>query len=54
MNPRIEFYKPAVSERENGFYIPVFRGTSRHQYGQGLGDVLRSIVRFIPKIAQIL
>ena len=32
----------------------MFRGTSRYQYGQGLGDVLRGIVRFIPSVAQFL
>ena len=53
MDPRIEFYKAAFSQRGvNGFDIPVFRGTSRYQYGQGLGDVLRGIVRFIPRLAQ--
>ena len=32
----------------------MFRGTSRYQYCQGLGDILRGIVSFIPKIAQFL
>ena len=54
MDPRIEFYKTAISQRGNGFDFPVFRGTSRYQYGQGLGDVLRDIVRFIPRVAQFL
>ena len=52
MDPRIEFYKAAFSQRGNGFDIPVFRGTSRYQYGQGLDNVLRGIVRFIPRVAQ--
>ena len=30
------------------------RGTSRYQYGHGLGDVLRGIVYYIPKIANFL
>ena len=30
----------------------MLRGTSRYQYGQGLGDVLRGIVRFISRVAQ--
>ena len=44
MDQRIEFYKAAFSQRGNGFDIPVFRGTSRYQYGQGLGAMLRGIV----------
>ena len=28
----------------------MFRKTSRYQYGQGLGDVLRGIVRYIPMV----
>ena len=54
MDPRIEFFKAAFSQRGNGFDIPVFKGTSRFHYGQGLGDVLRNIVRFIPRVAQFL
>ena len=49
MDPRIEFYKAAFSQKGNGFDVPVFRGTSRYQYGQGLGDVLCVIVRYLPK-----
>ena len=30
----------------------MFRGTSRYQYGQCLGEVCRGIVRFIPTVAQ--
>ena len=30
----------------------MFRGTSIYLYGQGLGDVLRGIVRFIPRVAE--
>ena len=54
MDPRIECYKAAFPQRGNGLDIPVFRGTSRYQYGQGLGDVLRGIVRFIQRVAQFL
>ena len=54
MDPRFEFYKAAFSQRGAGFEILVFRGTSRYQYGQGLGDVFRGIVRFIPRVAQFL
>ena len=54
MDPRIEFYKAAFSQRGGGFDIPVFRGTSRYKYGHGLGDVLRGIVHYIPKIANFL
>ena len=54
MDPRIEFYMAAFSQQGNGFDCPVFRGTSRYQYGQGLGDVLRGIVRYIPMVTQFL
>ena len=54
MDSRIEFYKAAFSEKGNGFDFPVFNGTSRYQYGQGLGDVLRGIVRYIPRVKQFL
>ena len=52
MDPRIEFYKAAFSQHGAGFEIPVFRGTSRYQYGHGLGGVLRGIVQFMPKVAR--
>ena len=52
MNPQIEFYKAAFSQRGARFKIFVFRGTSRYKYCQGLGDVLREIVRLIPRVAQ--
>ena len=54
MDPRIEFYKAAFSQRNNGFDIPVFRGVSRYQYGQGVGDVLRGILQCFPKVARFL
>ena len=54
MDPRIEFFKAAVLQHGNGFDIPVFFGTSRYQYGQGLGDVLHGILKFIPKVARFL
>ena len=54
MDPRIEFYKAAFFHKGNGFNFPVFRGTSRYQYGQCLGDVLRGIVRYNPKVTQFL
>ena len=54
MDPRIEFYMAAFSQKGNDFDFPVFRETSRYQYGQGLGDVLRSIVRYIPRVKQFL
>ena len=44
MDPQIEFYKTAFSQRGNGFDFAVFNVTSRYQYGQGLGDALRGIV----------
>ena len=52
MDPRIEFYKTAFSQKGNGFEFPVLSGTSRYQYGQVLGDVLRGIVRYIPRVTQ--
>ena len=54
MDQRIEFYKAAFSQRGNGFDFPLVSGTSRYQYRQGLGDVLRGIVHFIPRVAQFL
>ena len=54
MDPRIKFYKAACLKQGNGFDIPVFVGTSRYQYGQGLGDVLHGILKFIPKVARFL
>ena len=54
MDPRIEFYKAAFSQQGNGFEIPVFRGVSRYQDGQGVGDVLRGILQFFPKVARFL
>ena len=41
-------------KKGNGFDIPVFEGTSRYQYGQGLADVHRGIVRYIPRVTQFL
>ena len=32
----------------------MFRGTSRFQNGQGFGDVLRGIVRYLPRVTQFL
>ena len=54
MDSLIEFYKAAFSQTGNNFDFVVFRGTSRYQYGQGLGDVFRGIVQFIPRVAQFL
>ena len=54
MDPRIEFFEAAFSKRGNNYDIPVFMGTSRYQYGQGLGYVLRGIVRFIQIIPHFL
>ena len=52
MDWRIKFYNAVVSQREKEFDFPVLRGTSRYQYGNGLENVLRGIVRFIPRVAQ--
>ena len=54
MDRRIEFYKAAFLQKNNGFDLPVFRGTSRYQYNQSLGDVLCGIVQYIPKVTQVL
>ena len=54
MDPSIEFYKSAFSQRGDGFDFPIFRETAGYQYGQGLGDVLRGIVRFILRGSQFL
>ena len=34
--------------------ITVFRGVSRYQYGQGVGDVLRGKLQFVPMVARFL
>ena len=54
MDLRIKFYKTAFSQKGHGFNFPVFRGSSRYQYGQGLGDVLCGIVRYISRVTQFL
>ena len=54
MDPRIEYYKAAFSQKGNGIDFPVFRWSSRYQYGQGLGDVICGIVRYIPRVTQCL
>ena len=54
MDPQIEFYKAAFLQQGNGFDIPVFVEISRYQYGQGLGDVLHGILKFIPNVARFL
>ena len=54
MDTKIEFYKTACSLKGNGFDFSVFKGTSRYQYGQGLSDVLRGIVRYIIRVTQFL
>ena len=51
MDQQIELYKAAFLQQGNGVDILVFVGTSRYQYGQGLGDVLHGILKFIPKVA---
>ena len=54
MDVQIKFYKTAFFEKSNGFDFPVFKETSKYQYGQSLGDVLCGIVHFIPRVAQFL
>ena len=53
MDRRFEFYTTTFSQKGNGFDFSVFKVTSRYQYGQGLGDVLRGIVRYIPRVTQL-
>ena len=54
INSRIKFYKAAFSQRGNGFHIPVFKVTSRNQYGKGFHNVRCGIVQFILRVAQFL
>ena len=54
MDPRIEFYKAAFSQEA---MVSIFRcsgGISRYQFCQGVGDVLRGILQFIPTVARFL
>ena len=52
-DPRVEMLRAAMTQRGRGMPIQVFRGTSRYQYGSGVGDVLKSIWKFIfPVIAR--
>ena len=52
MDSRNKFYKAAFYHRGYGFNSQVFRETSPYKYSQGLGDVLRGIMRFIRRVAQ--
>ena len=55
MDPRVELYKAAFSQRggAGGEYIPKFYGTYRYQqHGGGLGDMFRSIWRWVKPVAQ--
>ena len=54
MDSRSEFYKAAFVQWGAGFEILVFEKISKYQYGQGFGDVLRVIVRFIPRVTKFL
>ena len=52
MDPRVELYKFAFNhQRGGGGDIPKFYGTHRYQYGQGFGDVLRGIWRWVRPVA---
>ena len=52
MDQQIKLYNTVYLQQGNGFDIPVFVGTSRYQYGQGLGDVLHGILKLISKVAR--
>ena len=49
---RIAMFQPAMTQFVRGQQIQVFRGTSRYQYGAGVGDVLRSNWRFVFPLAK--
>lgn len=46
-DPRVEMLKVGMTQHGRGMPIQVFRGTSRYQYGGGVGEALRSIWRFV-------
>ena len=37
-DPRVELFKAGMKQHGRGMPIQVFRGTSRYQYGAGVGD----------------
>ena len=47
MDQQIKFYNAALFKPNDGFVIPIFRGTSRYKYGAGFGDVRCRTWRFI-------
>ena len=54
MDPQVNIYKTAFSQRGNGFNFLVLMGTYKYKYGQSLNDVHFNIVQFIPRDAQFL
>jgi hypothetical protein len=46
-DPRVVMLKAAMSQHGGGMPIQVFRGTTRYQYGSGVGNILGSIWRFM-------
>ena len=51
MDLQIEFYKAVFFQRGAGFDIPVFKGTSKYQYGAKFGDVCRGMWLFFKPVA---
>ena len=54
MDLQIVFYKAVCYQIIAAFKIPVFRGLSKYQYGQGVSNGFCGILKFISTVALFL
>lgn len=54
MDSRIKYFREAILQQGKGFDNLVIVWTAGYQNGQGLGDVLHGILKFIPKSGGLL